>query len=165
MSTFLSRGFADHPVEPLAQPVDTRIEHVGHDELFPELSLPGVRLATTFLPSDHAEKRAKRMRLILTLRRLLVVLAPEHTPPVPTDEASFLSAVYPDAFRAAWDGTPALPPELRDSTIRSRCSRCGAHSRRTYACHGRTRWSPARPTRVTTWLTSPICSTTLCTTG
>jgi hypothetical protein len=115
VSTFLSRGFTDHPVEPLAQPVNTRIEHVGHDELFPALSLPNVRLATTFLPSDHAEERARRTWLISTLRRMLVALAPKHTPPVPTDEESFLSALYPDTFRAVWDGTPTLPPELRDS--------------------------------------------------
>ncbi len=115
VAKFLSRGFEEHPVEPLALPVDTRIDYVPHDELFPDLPLPGVWLATSFLPSDHAEERARRTRLIGTLRRMLVDLAPDETPPVPTDETTFLEVIYPDAFRKVWDRAPALPAELHDT--------------------------------------------------
>ena len=115
VARFLTRGFADHPVEPLAAPVDTTIQHVAHDDLFPALPLPGVRLATSFLPSDHAAERTRRTKVILALRAMLVRLAPDRTPPVPDDEESFLREVYPDGFRKVWDRTPVLPPELRDT--------------------------------------------------
>ena len=35
LAGFLSAGFKDHPIEPLAAPVDTEIDHVAHDELGP----------------------------------------------------------------------------------------------------------------------------------
>ena len=95
LAGFLSRGFQDHPIEPLAQPVDTEIDHVAHDELWPDLPLPGVRVAATFIPSDHAERRRLKIRLQMRLRGLLVDLAPKDTPPVPADEQAFLEAVYP----------------------------------------------------------------------
>ena len=109
----LSRGFKDFPIEPLAQPVDTEIEHVAHDDLWPDLSLPGVRVAASFIPSDHAERRRTKIRLQMWLRGLLVGLAPKDTPPVPDDERAFLEAVYPTAFDKAGVRRPVLPPELR----------------------------------------------------
>jgi hypothetical protein len=115
VTKFLTRGFADHPVEPIVAPVDTTIQYVAHDDLFPGLPLPGVWLATSFLPSDHAAERTRRTKVILALRAALVRLAPDRTPPVPADEEIFLREVYPDGFRKVWDRTPVLPPELRDT--------------------------------------------------
>ncbi len=115
VTRFLVRGFTDHPVEPLAAPVDATIQHVAHDDLFPGLPLPGVWLASSFLPSDHAAERNRRTRFILAVRAALVRLAPKHTPPAPADEESFLREVYPDRFRRVWDRAPVLPPELRDT--------------------------------------------------
>src|SRR4051795_749947 len=40
LAGFLSAGFKDHPIEPLAAPVDTEIDHVAHDELWPDPPLP-----------------------------------------------------------------------------------------------------------------------------
>ncbi len=112
LTGFLSAGFKDHPIEPLAQPVDTKIDHVSHDELWPELPLPGVRVAATFIPSDHAERRRLKIRVQMRLRGMLVDLAPKDTPPIPTDERAFLDAVYPREFDKAGVRRPALPPEL-----------------------------------------------------
>ena len=114
LAGFLSRGFKDYPIEPVAQPVDTEIDHVAHDDLWPDLPLPGVRVAASFIPSDHAEKRRTKIRLQMWLRGLLVDLAPKDTAPVPSDEHAFLEAVYPTAFDRAGVRRPALPPELRD---------------------------------------------------
>jgi Lipoxygenase len=113
MAGFLSRGFADHPIEPLAQPVDATIDHVAHDELWPDLPLPGVRVAASFIPSDHAERRRLKIRVQMRLRGLLVDLAPKDAPPVPTEERAFLDAVYPREFDKAGVRRPVLPPELR----------------------------------------------------
>ena len=110
----LSRGFRDYPIEPLAQPVDTEIDHVAHDDLWPDLPLPGVRVAASFIPSDHAERRRTKIRVQMWLRGLLVKFAPKDTPPVPADERGFLDAVYPAAFDKAGVRRPVLPPELRD---------------------------------------------------
>ena len=121
-----SRGFRDYPIEPVAQPVDTEIDHVAHDDLWPDLPLPGVRVAASFIPSDHAERRRTKIRLQMWLRGLLVDLAPKDTAPVPSDEHAFLEAVYPTAFDRAGVRRPALPPELRDGpTGRRTCSRTG----------------------------------------
>jgi hypothetical protein len=114
LAGFLSRGFRTHPIEPVAQPVDKHIDHVAHDDLWPDLPLPGVRIAASFIPSDHAEKRRMKIRLQMWLRGLLVDLAPKDTAPVPADEHAFLEAVYPKAFDQAGVRRPALPPELRD---------------------------------------------------
>jgi hypothetical protein len=112
VARFMTRGFREHPVTPLAQPVDTTIEHVAHDDLFPELPLPRVRVAASFLPSDDAERRRKLIRTRTTLRALLVRLPPRRTPPVPTDEHEFLRMLYHPAYRRVWPRAPALPPEL-----------------------------------------------------
>lgn len=115
VANFLSTGFRSHRVEPLAPPVDTTIDYVPHDDLFPEMPLPGVLIATSFLPSDHAEQRTRQNSVRIRLRSWLIGLAPEDTPPVPTDEGTFLRTLYPDAFRRVWSRPPALPPELRDT--------------------------------------------------
>lgn len=112
VARFMARGFREHPVTPLAQPVDTTIEHVAHDDLFPDLPLPGVRVAASFLPSDDSERRRKLIRTRTTLRGLLVRLPPRRTPPVPTDEAEYLRKLYHPAYRRVWPRAPALPPEL-----------------------------------------------------
>ena len=117
LAGFLSRGFQDHPIEPLAQPVDTKIDHVPHDELWPDLSLPGVRVAATFIPSDHAERRRLKIRVQMRLRGLLVDLAPKDTPPIPADEQAFLEAVYPQEFDKAGVRRPVLPLELRGPDV------------------------------------------------
>jgi hypothetical protein len=109
----LSRGFKDYPIEPLAQPVDTEIDHVAHDDRWPDLPLPGVRVAASFIPSDHAERRRTKIRVQMWLRDRLVDLAPKDTAPVPDDERAFLEAVYPPAFDKAGVRRPVLPPELR----------------------------------------------------
>lgn len=111
VARFMTRGFATHPVLPLALPVDATIEHAAHDDLFPRLSLPGVRVPTSFVPSDTADQRRRLIRTRTVLRRLLVRLAPASTPPVPVGEREFLDAVYHPAYRRAWRA-PALPPEL-----------------------------------------------------
>jgi hypothetical protein len=111
VARFMTRGFASHPVIPLAQPLDITVEHVAHDDLFPHLSLPGVRVPTSFMPTDDEAKRRRLIRTRTTLRALLVRLAPRNTPPVPTDAQAFLDAVYHPAYRKAWPA-PALPPEL-----------------------------------------------------
>src|SRR5688500_19014697 len=86
----LSGNFQDYPIEPLAEPVDTEIDHVAHDDLWPDLPLPGVRVAASFIPSDHAERRRTKIRLQMWLRGALVGLAPRNTAPVPDDERAFL---------------------------------------------------------------------------
>jgi hypothetical protein len=108
---FMTKGFATHPVTPLAQPVDTTIEHVAHDDLFPGLPLPGVRVPTTFMPSDDADRRRRLIRTRNLLRAPVIKVAPRHTPPVPADPRAFLDAVYHPLYRRAWRA-PALPPEL-----------------------------------------------------
>ena len=115
LAGFLSAGFKDHPIEPLAAPVDTEIDHVAHDELWPDLPLPGVHIASTFIPSDHAERRRLRIRIQMKLRGLLVDLAPKDSPPIPAEERAFLEAVYPPEFDKAGAPRPVLPPELRDT--------------------------------------------------
>src|SRR5215216_542193 len=110
VATFMTKGFASHPVIPLAQPLDTTVEHVAHDELFPHLPLPGVRVPTTFMPSDDEGRRKRLIRTRTLLRALLVHLPPSHTPPVPPDEQAFLDAVYHPAYGKAWRA-PELPPE------------------------------------------------------
>jgi len=113
VARFMTKGFADHPVIPLAQPVDTTVEHVAHDDLFPHLSLPGVRVPTSFMPSDDAPKRRRLIRTRNVLRRPVLMVAPRRTPPVPTDEAAFLEAVYHPTYRKTWPRAPQLPPELK----------------------------------------------------
>jgi hypothetical protein len=113
MAGFLSAGFKKHPIEPLAQPVDTHIDHVAHDELWPDLPLPGVRVASTFIPSDHAERRRLKIRVQMRLRGLLVDLAPTDTPPVPAEELAYLDEIYPREFDRAGVRRPSLPAELR----------------------------------------------------
>ena len=110
---FLSRGFQDYPIEPLAEPVDAKIDHVPHDELWPDLPLPGVRVAAAFIPSDHASRRRLKIRVQMRLRGLLVDLAPKDTPPIPAEERAFLEAVYPREFDKAEVRRPVLPPELQ----------------------------------------------------
>lgn len=112
LAGFLSAGFKDHPIEPLAQPVDTKIDYVSHDELWPDLPLPGVRVAATFIPSDHAERRRLKIRVQMRLRSLMVGLAPKDTPPIPAEEQAFIDAVYPREFDKAGVRRPVLPPEL-----------------------------------------------------
>jgi len=114
LAGFLSAGFKDHPIEPLAAPVDTEIDHVAHDELWPDLPLPGVHIASSFIPSDHAERRRLKIRAQMKLRGLLVDLAPGDSPPIPAEERAFLEAVYPREFDRAGAPRPVLPPELRD---------------------------------------------------
>ena len=114
LAGFLSAGFKDHPIEPLAAPVDTEIDHVAHDELWPDLPLPGVHIASSFIPSDHAERRRLKIRVQMRLRGLLVDLAPTDSPPIPAEEKAFLEAVYPREFDKAGAPRPVLPPELRD---------------------------------------------------
>ena len=113
LAGFLSAGFKDHAIEPLAQPQDTRIDHVPHDELWPDLPLPGVHVAATFIPSDHAERRRMKIRVQMRLRGLLVELAPDSSPPIPAEERAFLDAVYPREFDKAGVRRPVLPAELR----------------------------------------------------
>ena len=160
----LSRGFKDYPIEPLAQPVDTEIDHVAHDDLWPDLPLPGVRVAASFIPSDHAERRRTKIRLQMWLRGLLVDLAPKDTAPVPDDERAFLEAVYPAAFDKAGVRRPVLPPELRgrpgapadvlaELVVRGPF---GSFLRRPTADESR----PERPPRASTSWTSPTTSTT-----
>lgn len=115
LAGFLSAGFKDHPIEPLAAPVDTEIDHVAHDELWPDLPLPGVHIASTFIPSDHAERRRLKIRVQMKLRGMLVDLAPKDSPPIPGDERTFLEEVYPREFDKAGAPRPVLPPELRDA--------------------------------------------------
>ncbi len=114
LAGFLSAGFKDHPIEPLAAPVDTEIDHVAHDELWPDLPLPGVHIASSFIPSDHAERRRLKIRVQMRLRGLLVDLAPTDSPPIPAEEKAFLEVVYPREFDKAGAPRPVLPPELRD---------------------------------------------------
>ena len=111
VARFMTKGFATHPVIPLAQPADTTIEHVAHDDLFPHLSLPGVRVPTTYMPSENARKRQRGIRTRVIVRTLLVRLAPRRTPPVPADPQAFLDAVYHPAYRKNWPA-PQLPAEL-----------------------------------------------------
>jgi len=111
VARFMTRGFATHPVVPLAQPLNTTVEHVAHDDLFPHLPLPGVRVPTSFMPTDDAAKRHRLIRTRSRLRGLLVRLAPTRTPSVPVGEQAFLDAVYHPAYREAWPA-PRLPPEL-----------------------------------------------------
>ena len=115
IANFIMLNFKTHKITPLGAAVDAKIEYVTHDSVFPELSLPGVMVATTFLPTDGAEQRSKKIALQTKLRALLMRLAPKSTPPIPTTEAAFLDAVYPGGFRRAWPKPPALPPELRDN--------------------------------------------------
>ena len=115
LAGFLSAGFKDHPIEPLAAPLDAEIDHVAHDKLWPELPLPGVHIASSFIPSDHAERRRLRIRIQMRLRGLLVDLAPKDNPPIPAEERAFLEAVYPREFDKAGAPRPVLPPELRDT--------------------------------------------------
>jgi hypothetical protein len=114
LAGFLSAGFKGHPIEPLAAPVDTEIDHVAHDELWPDLPLPGVHIASSFIPSDQAERRRLKIRVQMRLRGLLVDLAPKDSPPVPAEERAFLEVVYPREFDKAGAPRPVLPPELRD---------------------------------------------------
>src|SRR5262245_56114529 len=116
LAGFLSAGFKDHPIEPLAAPMDTEIDYVAHDELWPDLPLPGVHIASSFIPSDHAERRRLKIRVQMRLRGLLVDLAPKDTPPIPGDERAFLEAVYPSEFDKAGAPRPVLPPELCDTS-------------------------------------------------
>ncbi len=113
VARFMTRGFATHPVEPLAQPVDTTIDHVGHDELFPELPLPPVRVATSFLPNDDDAKRRRLIWQRTHFLEVLVKLQPRRTPPVPTDEATFVRTLYHPSYRRVWPRAPVLPPELK----------------------------------------------------
>jgi hypothetical protein len=114
LAGFLSAGFKDHPIEPLAAPVDTEIDHVAHDELWPDLPLPGDHDASSFIPTDRAERRRLKIRVQMKLRGLLVDLAPKDSPPIPAEERAFLEAVYPREFDRAGAPRPVLPPELRD---------------------------------------------------
>jgi|tagenome__1003787_1003787.scaffolds.fasta_scaffold20966031_2 hypothetical protein len=114
LAGFLSAGFKDHPIEPLAAPVDTEIDHVAHDELWPDLPLPGVHIASSFIPSDQAERRRLKIRVQMRLRGLLVDLAPTDSPPIPAEEKAFLEVVYPREFDKAGAPRPVLPPEVRD---------------------------------------------------
>jgi hypothetical protein len=116
LAGFLSAGFKDHPIEPLAAPVDTEIDFVAHDELWPDLPLPGVHIAASFIPSDHAERRRLKIRAQMKLRGLLVDLAPQDSPPIPADEQAFLEAVYPPQFDKAGAPRPVLPSELRGTS-------------------------------------------------
>jgi hypothetical protein len=110
----VSRGFKNHPIVPVAAPEDTRIESVLHDERFPDLPLPGVRIAATFIPTDDARRRGLKIRVQSRLQVLVAALAPKDAPPVPVGETAFLAAVYPRLFDREGVRRPRLPAELSD---------------------------------------------------
>src|SRR3954447_10230355 len=101
LARFLSAGFKDHPIEPLAAPVDTEIDHVAQDDLWPDLPLPGVHIASSFIPSDHAERRRLKIRVQMRLRGLRVDLARTDRPRIPAEEKASLEVVCPREFDKA----------------------------------------------------------------
>ena len=114
LAGFLSRGFQDHPIEPLAEPVDTEIDHVPHDELWPDLSLPGVRVAATFIPSDHAERRrAEDPAADVAARPAGRPGAEGHAADPGRRAARSSRRSTHAAFDKAGVRRPVLPPELR----------------------------------------------------
>ena len=113
VARFMTRGFETHPVEPLAQPVDTTIDHVGHDELFPELPLPPVRVATSFLPNDDDAKRRRLIWQRTHFLAYLVKIQPRRTPPVPTDEDDVRPHAVPPGVPQGLAAGAGPAPELR----------------------------------------------------
>jgi hypothetical protein len=115
VAVFTLMAFRSQTVEPLETPVDGEVQFRPYAEIYPGMPVKGWYVATSFPPDDHAEKRLKRIHLQNKLLALVKRIAPASTPPVPTDEARFLHAVYPRWFRKAWSAAPTLPRPLADT--------------------------------------------------
>jgi hypothetical protein len=112
VALFTMLAFRAQKVVPLEAPVDGSLQFRPYAEVHPRMPVKGLYLATTFPAGDHAEKRLKRIKAQTTLLTLVKRIAPAHAPAVPTDEAGFLAAVYPRAFRKAWPAAPTVPGPL-----------------------------------------------------
>ena len=112
LALFTLLAFRRQKVYPLEAPVDGEVQFRPYAELHPDMPIKGWYLPTTFPPSDRAAQRLRRVRLEHWLIAVLRVIAPAHTPPVPTDQAHFLRALYPWLFRKAWPTPPTLPAAL-----------------------------------------------------
>ncbi len=112
LAFFTLLSFRLHKVYPLEVPEDGTVDFVTYGEIYPEMPITGLYLPATFPASDRAEKRLRRIRMQGRLIAFVRWLAPQHTPPVATDERRFLRTVYPWFFRKAWPTAPTLPTAL-----------------------------------------------------
>jgi arachidonate 15-lipoxygenase len=112
LALFTLLAFRRQKVYPLEEPVDGEVQFRPYAELHPNMPIRGLYLPTTFPTSDRAARRLRRIRLERWLIAFVRVIAPAHTPPVPTDQARFLRALYPRLFRKAWQVSPTLPAAL-----------------------------------------------------
>jgi hypothetical protein len=115
LAMFTLMAFRRQKVYPLEAPVDGEVRFRPYAEAHPDMPIKGLYLPTTFPPSDRAASRLRRIRLEHWLIAVVRVIAPAHTPPVPTDQAGFLHALYPRWFRKAWPTAPTLPAALADT--------------------------------------------------
>ncbi|MEP7019033.1 MAG: lipoxygenase family protein [Pseudonocardiales bacterium] len=115
VALFTLLGFRSQKVVPLEAPLDGTVQFRPYADAYPAMPVKGLYLATTFPSGDHAGKRLKRITMQNKLLALVKRIAPERTPPVPADEAGFVAAVYPRAFRRAWPAAPTVPGPLVDT--------------------------------------------------
>lgn len=110
MSVFTLASFRTQQVTPLGLPEAERVGVRPFGQAFPTMPVSGLVDPTDFPAADRT--RLRRIALSAALVRAAGSLAPSRTDPVPSDERTFVAALYPWAWRKAWPSPPTLPPAL-----------------------------------------------------
>jgi hypothetical protein len=112
VSLFTLIAFREQKVTPLEAPPEGKVDFAPYSDVHPDIPIKGLYMPTSFLPADKPDSRLKRIKFQTKLLTLVKGLAPATTPPVPTNEADFIAAVYPRAFRWAWPDAPTVPAAI-----------------------------------------------------
>jgi hypothetical protein len=110
--TFTAKGFQGQKVWPLELPSDDNLDVEPLAEELPRLI--GV---TTFPRTEHADSRAREVRLRGWLLRLVSRIPARKTAPIATDLPGLLDEIYPARYRKIWPQPPTVPPELEADDI------------------------------------------------
>ena len=112
LGTFTAKGFKGHKVWPLELPSD---DHLDAEALATEL--PRLFGVDTFPRTEHADSRAREVRLRARLLPLVSRIPAPQTAPIATDLPGLLDEIYPERYKRIWPQPPIVPPELEADDI------------------------------------------------
>ena len=112
IGTVTAKGFASQTVWPLELPSDDHLDAKPLAAEFPHLF--GV---DTFPRTEHADSRARAVRLRGRLLPLVSRIPARQTAPIATDLIGLLDEIYPDRYRTIWPQPPIVPPEFEAEDI------------------------------------------------
>lgn len=112
LGAFTAAGFKSQKVWPLELPSD---DHLDAEPLAPEL--PRLFGVETFPRTEHADSRARQVRLRGRLLPLVSWIPARKTAPIATNLPGLLDEIYPAQYRKIWPQPPIVPPELEADDI------------------------------------------------